>query len=436
MAAKFRFKFRFKRLGLILVLVPTIILLGILLLEGFLSIQSYQQWKSWDREIHIVERNELLGTLTNLFTVGTDKKAWESRLKLHPLFGYVYRQGEGEVNRFGFQTRYDFRSCESGYCVPGADGEQGRPFVVGIFGGSLAHMVGEQADKLEQLIGGWLKGRTVRVINLAAGGHNSTISQQVFSYFREAFDAVVFVDGIHEIWSGQENNKAGWLPDGVRLSHFEHLIRTADWGEEEIQKAHEIIEKRQALADLTRSTLKGFWKHSLLVHRIWGILGAQLMRDLVRLKGELPKAEGGEAFFAGSDRELFKWLAQRWALVHGDISAVAESLGIIDLHYLQPNPHVPNSKALTSREDHILKYSFPIRELVIQAYNEFQTAAKQSSKRVTIHDLSKLYHGEGEEIWRDGLHPNDRGLEILLERISSDLKSSLLKPAKAKARWR
>ncbi|MCB0387097.1 MAG: hypothetical protein KDD43_17010, partial [Bdellovibrionales bacterium] len=212
MAAKFRLRFRFKRLGLLLVILPVILVLGIVLLEGFLSIQSYRQWKNWDREIHIVERNELLTTLSNLFTVGTDQKAWESRLKLHPLFGYVYRQGEGEANRFGFQTRYDFRICESGYCVPSADGEEGRPFVIGVFGGSLAHMVGEQADALEKLIGQWFKGRTIRVVNLAAGGYNSTISHQVFSYFREALDAVVFIDGVHEIWSGQENNKVGWLP--------------------------------------------------------------------------------------------------------------------------------------------------------------------------------------------------------------------------------
>lgn len=124
------------------------------------------------------------------------------------------------TNNYGFLSPHDFP------LVPAA----GNPFVIGVFGGSVAQWFALQGAAVlaRELRGAAaLRNRDIVVLNFAAGGYKQPQQLLVLNYFMalgQHFDFVLNIDGFNEVALAQHNRAAGI---GVGMPSIEHMAPLA-----------------------------------------------------------------------------------------------------------------------------------------------------------------------------------------------------------------
>lgn len=266
----------------------------------------------------------------------------------HPYFGYGLSPGRtGEwldrtwqVNNAGFHGFLPDHAPD--YPYEPADNE----IIVGIFGGSVATgtaLTAQLSDVFEENAPPQWQGKTVRVLNIALPGHRQPQQAFAFRYFAllgQHFDAVINIDGFNEVVTSLKNqaDDAEWSypADSLWGAFGRHLESLASNGA--TSSGAWLAQGLNAMDGYSNACRFG-----LCV--IWG----EAMKAVLRF-GPAPGPSGGEpqdlqntAFPVVPLRSvqpsdlLLDRVGDLWAETSVSMADLAERLGIVYIHVLQPN---------------------------------------------------------------------------------------------------
>ena len=267
-------------------------------------------------------------------------------LFFHPYFGYALSPGrngkwldrEWQVNNAGFQGFLPNDVHDYPY-KPSSD-----EVVVAIFGGSVGSGIAltAQLSKVfdKNLPPAWT-GKKVKILNFAIPGYKQPQQSFAFQYFAllgQKFDAVINIDGFNEVVTSPRNSleKAEWSYPadslwGASGRTLEALARTGEsnregWRAEGLSAANSYVRScRIGLCVIWGEAMKS-------VYRYGPSAGANPVTNLEQtafpVKPYAPFADDGV---------LFENLGKLWADSSISMSKLAERLGAIYVHVLQPN---------------------------------------------------------------------------------------------------
>jgi len=395
----------------------TVILTVFFLTEIILTIYSFYTDRTLSRANKILHREKIKQeAFSTSLLIGKGRK-FENSLDIHPFFGYVYNSKLKGINNFGFKTKYNIGICDSEYCLESIDQE--KSLVIGIFGGSFAEQTGELSKYLESKFSLLNFPKRVVILNFGIGGYAIPQSAFIFIYFRELFDIVIFIDGVNEVWNPLKNNGVGYPPEFAKAYHFKHKLSLSKMSPVVFASTYNIIKLKKQLYGITRFSLKPFIRQSLFGHYAWkGIEGNfrnRINKERWKIINEYDIAPN---FFDISDETLLRFSAKRWKGYHRLIHQVSSSMGILDIHILQPNPYIPDSKDFTSEEIKAIKGFLALGDCVLMGYPKLQEALSGLKREgVITEDLSAIFRNETKTVWIDGGHLNQEGYKIVLDKV-------------------
>lgn len=397
-------------LGGLLLAFGIIFLLG----EIFSSLYFYTHNELKNRIQAISYRQNRLESMRGPMNWGREA---ENTLSIHPFFGYVFNPKLNGVNNYGFKTSYPFGLCGTEYCL---DQRLNQPLVVGIFGGSFAEITGYESGYLEKRLAKIFPGRTPVVINFGVMGHALPQAFFIFAYFKDLLDIAVFIDGVNELINPIQNNQAESPPEYAKAIHFKYKLSLTELTPRNYRLTSQILSLKKIDLWATRLSLLPFLRHSLFIHYVWSAIDKftnyWMQVKMVKItEGYLE----GQRFFDVSDEALLEFGAQKWFSYHQLIHQMAASSGILDLHFIQPNPFVEGSKKLTGEENFLIHHSYDIQWQVVKGYPKLRESLGTLKKQnLVAEDLSRIFVNEKGPIWTDSAHTNPRGARIILDKVS------------------
>ena len=405
-------------------IMPTIISIAIILLliclvsESFLFVFCHFKGLDLNKSELISSREKALKDLGLDLSRGQNR-VWENSLEIHPFFGYVYNSDLPNINNFGFRTKYNISlSDNKKYSLENKS--NGKPLTIGIFGGSFADVIGRHSDLLEKKLAALFSDKTPVVINFGVGGHALPQSAFIFIYFKDLLDIAVFIDGLNEIWNPIENNKVGYPPEYAKATHFNYMLSSNRLTPETFHRTLAILRARKSIKLATEISLTPIIRRSLLVHYTW-VAWIRLMNRYIYanyLAIEKNYQTRGK-FFSVDDDSVTDFAIQQWKNHHFLIHNIAHSENILDIHLLQPNPFVAESKPLTDEENELINNSYPVEDFVVAGYSKLQQAAADlKTAGLLVEDLSYIFKDVKVSAWSDSCHTNDNGSKIILNRIT------------------
>jgi hypothetical protein len=352
-------------------------------------------------------------------------RAWENTLELHPLFGYVYIGDKPGVNNYGFLCDQDFHITANGYALTSIDRSQ--TIVLGIFGGSFAHITAIQTkDFFSAELSRLFPGRTPIILNFAQGGYALPQTFFTFAYFRSIVDIPVFIDGLNEPWNYYLNNISGFPPEYAKAHHWAYRLSVSELSPETFKATSQLLQKRSRMKQLTELSLAPILRRSVLFHHLWNGYRAYSEHSAAMITRSIEEyyALSGEKFHDIPDPSLFSFSVNQWSEYHQLVHTLSTQAGLLDLHFLQPNPFVPgSSKKFTESEAEILsKEDWDSRFVVKNAYPLLKTKlAELSQLGIACVDLSDIFDGETDTIWTDICHSNEYGGMIIARKIMTEI---------------
>jgi hypothetical protein len=373
---------------------------------------------------------------------------------LHPYFGFAIRPGQGvfdlratrfegaaddqarawaerRSNNFGFYAGVDYPLHDDA------------AFLVGVFGGSLAHSFALQSGaRLEQRLSALpaLAGRRVRVLNFASGGWKQPQQLLALAYFLalgQRFDLVVNVDGFNEASLGARNPPAGLDSSMPTIQALRALAVLASGPTDPeamrfLLELHRLDEQREALARARAEAPLAFL-HVLADLRLSRLEARR------RALAERPPAAPAESLLwlapplgdgtAGAGLE--EKIAAEWRRASLAMAALARGAGAGYLHLLQPNQHA-GAHPFSEAERRIAfgagsPYAEPARAL----YPRLRAAgAELHAAGVDFHDATGLFDAVTEPVYSDDCcHLNQRGYDALAELVAARAAAALAAPA-------
>ena len=394
-------------------------------LELCFSLFHLTRHRTWSRAALVRAREQCLLNAVSDSLRGTGRL--ESELRLHPLFGYVHDPDSPGANNFGFLTPHDFELTEDGYVLRGRDPQ--RTMVVGVFGGSFAQQLAFAThEHLAAHIGRAYPGKDLVVVNFALEGHAIPQTAFVFLYFRSLVDVAMFVDGYNELWNYVNNNKAGCPPEYAKAAHYLFKTSLEELTPERFARTARLLRLLERRNALTRCSLRGPLRSSVLAHMVWTRVTHYLERVAATESASIEQSyEGCSPFMAASDSEMVRIAAHQWGVYHRMVHVVAANEGILDLHALQPNIYVPGSKkSLSDGERRVLDADrgSPRGRCLAEGYPLLQREmAALGNDHVPVADLTDVFSSCTEERWTDVCHTNPAGYRTVADHILTALEA-------------
>ena len=158
---------------------------------------------------------------------------------------------------------------------------------------------------------------------------------------------------------------------------------------------------------------------SLFIHYIWWAFARHWGYQISLKSLEIKKSYNeGSKFFDINDEFILDHAVKQWKKYHQLIHKISSSRDILDIHLIQPNPFVKNSKTLTSEEVYKINHSRHIKDYVVKGYPKLRAAIRtMKESEMVAEDLSYLFKNTRESIWRDAAHANRIGYEIVLDKV-------------------
>ncbi len=391
--------------------------IGLLLAESVLLTVRYQRKHSFSKKPLIEHRQKALGEFfPDLLQVTPTNGRFENFLTAHPLFGYVWNPLATGINNFGFRSPYAIGIDEDGYYIKPKTSKSSS-FVVGIFGGSFAEQMGVESRYLEELLARHFPTKKPIVINFGFAGYAMPQQAHVFLYFKELCDVAVFVDGLNEMWNTAENNRAGVPLEFAKAYHWLYLLSLNELTPGRLQSINAIHRDKKILYLLTRASLVPVARDSLFVHYSWQTFFNFLVNDIMRHSWEIAHSYEAKKKFAPLDNlQLMHFAALRWEKWHRIVHDAAIASGIIDIHALQPNPFVLESKQLTDEEKASISSSYHIQEYVEHGYPLLEQSLEHLKQQgLDCINLTPIFRDRTETLWVDSCHVNSQGYRIVLD---------------------
>jgi len=329
-----------------------------------------------------------------------------------------------ESNNFGFYARTDY---------PVHDPES---FLVGIFGGSVAHSLALQSgDRLEAGLADLpeLRGRRVRVLNFAAGGYKQPQQVLVLAYFLsigQRFDAVVNIDGFNEAVLGSINTRRdidASMPSLHHVAGLEALTAPSRAALETRLELEELRRRRTALREArARTRFAG-------TYLVWDLLRRRADARHAALTSEPPPRDSGRSSLLlveelpspRGERDAGR-IASDWSRGSAILAGLAREAGARYLHVLQPNQYV-SEHPFSAGEAHIaLDERSAYARFARALYPQLERRIPELRDRgVDFADATGIFDSVEDVIYADACcHYNQRGNDLLADFILSRLRIS------------
>ncbi len=368
-------------------------------------------------------------------------------LRLHPYLGYRY-VGEG-VNNQGFEDAHDY---------PFRPGP--RQYVVGVFGGSLAHYLASYearshvlARRLQRVP--QLADKEVVVLSMAARAYKQPQALLTLSYLMslgQHFDAVLNLDGFNEVALANLNRRAGvavGMPDVklmLPLLHFAGRNLTVA----EIEALYASVTTRsRAVAAFERAESSPLALGNVLWKTYARWCWRHRLRDEARLE-ELLTVDGdsgaGDESIAPLDRlspaevapaVAYESMVSLWSEASLLMRDICQGEGVVYFHALQPNQYFKTARVFSAAE----------RKRALAPEGRYSRAAetgypllvgklKELQRRgLNTLDATAVFDREAAPVYSDDCcHLTPRGEQILSERLAQWMAETLERQGTADAR--
>jgi len=343
---------------------------------------------------------------------------------LHPYLGVEYKSG----SRWTISAEEFSKRSEAEYTVL-------------ILGGSVSAIFasGRGAQHLRELLRAdpRFAGRTVRCINQGRGGYKQPQQLMLLGYlFARGIrpDLVLEIDGFNEVALGNDNATRRLHPlyppfiPWARLGSFggasPELLdaQLATWRE---WRRAERVAASASRSPLLHSALIGRWTIRRL--RCMRARWIEAQRGYMDLLGSQAGDEPwrGPPFEEGPEAAPGR-VARAWKDASLDMRALCAERGIAYVHVLQPTLHDEGSKPATQEELRVGTMLDTWREGVRAGYPLLREAGEElRAQGVDFLDLSRAFSDVEQSVYYDGCHFDDRGNEILAERIAEAVLAAL-----------
>ena len=349
-----------------------------------------------------------------------------SRTVAHPYVGFVcdpsVDQGKGRlVDDQGF------------FITPSSPNQSSdRPFVIGVFGGSVANMLVFHeseflADRIAQIHNA--AGTDIRVRTFAMGGYKQPQQIMVLAWLLargETLDVAINLDGFNEVALPVATN----LQAGVHPFYpwgWQRRISTVNDMKTQTTEG-EITYLNNLRGRRARAFAESWVSWSPTAHLSWRVLDrrlgartAELYQDLQehRLRERDFLSHGPIAESPSLDHTIGDCI-DLWRRASAQMHALCESQDIAYYHFLQPNQYVPGSKPL-SREERTAAFEadHPYRQPAVTGYPLLVKEGEQLRESgVRFVDLTGIFLGIHDPVYEDTCcHLNEYGNQLLAQEI-------------------
>lgn len=362
--------------------------------------------------------------------------------RLHPLFGYVLKQGaftnekfKLKVNKHGFFSLYEYPFVKTNQ----------NQVIIGVFGGSVANNFAVD-EYVNRRLSNKLKtypefaNKEIIVLNFGNGGYKQPQQLLILNYFLalgQELDLVINIDGFNEVALSNLNNKAQVEIGMPSVQHIQPLTGLANnnLSPEAMRSIVEINEnKKQLKAGIDKLQTCQL----ALCHAVTSLQVKQLVNNyqqaVVKYDSQVKQsnpdtANSGivyipKADFVLPDAAAFDKMASMWYESSIGMNQILSSRKIKYFHFIQPNQYYPTKRAFTAKENEIaidqkspyiegVKKGYPV---LLSKVDDLQKAGVNVFSAVNILDNTK------ETVYKDACcHYNSVGDEVLANYVSSSI---------------
>lgn len=364
---------------------------------------------------------------------------WSLVFQLHPYFGYVTQ--ESYVQNFARQ--YGYATHDHVFLTPyNLPFKKTRDqFVIGLFGGSVAHQVNVYelknhvlADALHRLPK--LKDKEIIILNFAQGAYKQPQQLLVLSYFLsigQELDMVINIDGFNEIALAYANNKSGIDPAMPAGFVFAPLVDLAnrDFSSEQLILVLEVAQTRNKLKDALNRLQNCKFATSYALR--WGYVKYLDRRYRQKLEELAQPRKGDQAIDSLvrldriekplDDQEAVKQIVDLWANSALSMNELLSARKIPYLEFIQPNQYHATSRHFTEQEKRTaIAQSGLTREAITKGYPELLLRVERlRASGVNIFSAVNVLDQVNKPMYIDSCcHINDLGLEVLTKYIAAN----------------
>ena len=335
-----------------------------------------------------------------------------------------------ESNNYGFFSQFDF---------PYRPTDKSE-FIVGVFGGSLAHWFAVQgAERLSQELSklAVLNGRKITILNFAAGGYKQPQQLFILNYFLslgQKFDLVINLDGFNEIALSEKNEQAG--VQGIMPS-VQHIGPLAALFDKSFTESRYIQALSKLLSDKEKSKkFANYSQQSKLAceYLIYDTLSTYYKNSYQANQLEIDK------FIAAAPSDSILWLQpakeqnnfenykqgliENWKRSSILMQQVLSARHIPYLHVLQPNQYI-SAKVFSSEEQVLaLGPGSPYDVEHIRSGLRALALAGEALKAAGVHflDSTSVFDQISQVTFSDNCcHLNQYGNELLAAKVAGAL---------------
>ena len=351
----------------------------------------------------------------------------ENQLKLHPFFGYTWNPHVAPNNNHGFRNAPNFLTTPTGLALEGID--RTKHLVIGIFGGSVAWLVSDQAETIANVLRPHIAPLEPLVIDFAFGGHAMPQQFFIFSTYIDLIDVAVFLDGGNEIWNSFDNNRHGCPAEYAKAHHYQFMISRQELSPHTFDLTSQLLTNRRLSELVTRLSLLPGLNRSRIVHRLWERTVGKLSAGADQLEAQLGSAATRSgAATALTPIELTTFASKRWELWHSHAEQIARARGMLALHLLQPTPFLDGGRTLTAEERELIKwYDCELSELMPNGYPKLVAAAARLAQQgMRAKSMQHIFAGIESAVWLDPWHPNRDCTALLAAAVAEELLEALV----------
>ncbi len=347
----------------------------------------------------------------------------------HPYMGFVH-------DLDNVKQSWGLEFTEHGWAIPPGSElrHEGSPFVIGIFGGSVAwHFTFHEgrARLLARLQESPLfEDRDIIFKSVSTGGVKQPQQLSSFNYLLtegEEYDLVINLDGFNEIGVAHRQHRVNKAAPSYPRSWAQLIDRTPDIVTS--AKNGEVFFLKTERGRLAKVFSAAPLRWSPTGNLIWlaldRFLGSRISSVEVELNGRQPetwtfRGQGPDQEYS-EEQVLLRHLADTWFRSSVQMNAVAAAYGIDYHHFLQPNQYLPGSKPMGSTElaqafDRDSVYREPVElgyPMLVDGIRELR------SRGVDAHDLTQIFAGTQAQVYADNCcHLNAHGNEIMADAIA------------------
>lgn len=355
---------------------------------------------------------------------------------LHPYLGFVLDHPTA-ADPVGFRNKQNILPKKS----PDA-------FNVLLLGGSVAAQTYDGGLKyltvpLQKIPGN--ENRRIHIVRAALGGLKQPQQLMTLNFLLlmgGEYDLVINLDGFNEVALAESENIAkGVSPYFPRL-WFERVgAYTYPGLYAAMRLAHA---SRSGRVGLAQAFDQGWLTYSAAWNLIWKSGDALLawlrersIQSVHEYQASPDSFEVTGPQFEGGREALYENLAETWARSSRMMHQLAQANGADYFHFLQPNQYVPDSRhfAPGEKEAFVKEGRYDYAEGVRAGYPLLKQKAREQLEEVRFFDLTQIFLDEPEVVYGDGCcHLNQHGYRLLAHAIGRQIRSTLTKEQKQKAR--